>query len=137
MVHLYMYVRIYFGRDDSWRKSESPFDNHPQLARKNSRSHENLGSHPVGSTEPITHFDFKPLGGVTFQKNRNSDVQIVGKGYAEDSQPAEPKPSTHATKAKDRRRVSKSEYFFLIFGCYRFCDCLTLLYDSPLNIQMR
>ena len=61
-------------------------------------------------SDSVSHFDFKPLGGVTFRENPNSDVAIVGKGYAEDAQPAEPKPSLHTGKARERRRFNKSEF---------------------------
>ena len=55
------------------------------------------------------HLDFNPLGGVTFRDNPSSDVAIVGVGYGEDSHQTDPKPSMHASKARERRRVTKSK----------------------------
>ena len=63
-------------------------------------------------SESSQHLDFNPLGGVTFRDNPSSDVVIVGRGYGEDSQLSEPKPSlhaSHAVKARERRRFTKSE----------------------------
>lgn len=77
-------------------------------------------------SDSVSHFDFKPLGGVTFRENPNSDVAIVGKGYAEDAQPAEPKPSLHTGKARERRRFNKSEFTGIsakhdtLFECQRY-----------------
>ena len=100
------------------KKVDSPFESRPRLARKNSlNSSSRISDSPASGetrlgnvqSDSVSHFDFKPLGGVTFRENPNSDVAIVGKGYAEDAQPAEPKPSLHAGKARERRRFNKSK----------------------------
>ncbi|GFR83234.1 protein FAM179B-like [Elysia marginata] len=65
----------------------------------------------VGGGAGMVHIDYNPSSGVTFRENRNSDVQVVGRGYGDDnsssvSAPAGPTSTTNAGRLKDRRRFS-------------------------------
>ncbi|XP_070179404.1 TOG array regulator of axonemal microtubules protein 1-like isoform X2 [Littorina saxatilis] len=55
------------------------------------------------------HLDYNPNSGVTFRENRNADVQVVGRGYSDDSSSLfETTRSTQPNvRARDRRRANK------------------------------
>lgn len=90
------------------KKTDTPFESKPRLARKPSQHSPKsespavtpANSRPALTSESKAQMDFNPLGGVTFQKNRNSDVAIVGKGYTEDAH-SDGKGAN--AKGKDRR----------------------------------
>ncbi|XP_076464551.1 TOG array regulator of axonemal microtubules protein 1-like isoform X2 [Babylonia areolata] len=81
------------------------------------RSTENLD---VNENRHTVHLDYNPNSGVTFRENPNSDVQVVGRGYSEDSSsgPAYDTSSTTTrstgqpvnTRARDRRRTTKGMF---------------------------
>lgn len=53
------------------------------------------------------HLDFNPNSGVTFRENRNSDVQVVGRGYGDDSSSMYDTRSQQTNvRSRDRRRTS-------------------------------
>lgn len=64
--------------------------------------------------------EFNPLSGVTFRDNPNSDVAVVGRGYAADED-ANPLLSIHRSspammqtkKNKDRRRFSRGLWLLI------------------------
>ncbi|KAK3737948.1 hypothetical protein RRG08_028572 [Elysia crispata] len=64
----------------------------------------------------MVHLDYNPSSGVTFRENRNSDVQVVGRGYGDDtsssvSAPVGPTSTANAGRLKDRRRFSNRGMF--------------------------
>ena len=64
----------------------------------------------------MVHLDYNPSSGVTFRENRNSDVQVVGRGYGDDtsssvSAPVGPTSTANAGRLKDRRRFSNRGSF--------------------------
>ncbi|XP_064623563.1 TOG array regulator of axonemal microtubules protein 1-like isoform X2 [Lineus longissimus] len=79
------------------KKTDNPFEAKPRIARSQKR---------LDSDE--AQLEFNPMSGVTFRENRNSDVQIIGKGYSDESEPklitSEPKTNI---KSKERRRIQK------------------------------
>ncbi|XP_064599948.1 TOG array regulator of axonemal microtubules protein 1-like isoform X2 [Liolophura sinensis] len=97
------------------KRSENVFEAKPKLARVGSLK-EKKSSLPLDDDKPVkqdsTHqIEFNPVSGVTFRANRSSDVQIVGRGYGEDSgSPADPKMGTYNNKARDRRRLTKGMF---------------------------
>lgn len=59
-----------------------------------------------GATDSRSSFhnmDYLAHGGVTFPKNRSSDVSIVGHKFGDDS-PADPKPLQQTSRAREQRR---------------------------------
>ena len=101
------------------RKKELPFENKPKLpVRKVSKGEVEGKASPSDVTSTA---NYKPFGGVTFKENRDADVAIVGKGYGEDSQQADPKPSQYAQKARDRRKQSLQKGRCLIWFCLTNC----------------
>ncbi|KAL8583772.1 hypothetical protein ACOMHN_000393 [Nucella lapillus] len=90
---------------------------HAGMPRKrgnnNSSNLENLDSN---ENRHMVHLDYNPNSGVTFRHNPNSDVQVVGRGYNEDSsstyetrstQQQQQQPPPVNTRARDRRRTTK------------------------------
>ena len=77
-----------------------------------------------GGKDPNTIFvDYSPQSGVTFRENKNSDVQIVGKGYNDDASSTDSRSTLNGitNNRKDRRRVTKGNYylnFYLVFWLY-------------------
>ena len=74
-------------------------------------SRNNMGGMGGGGGGGMVHLDYNPSSGVTFRENRNSDVQVVGRGYGDEasssvSAPAVPTTTTNAGRVKDRRRFS-------------------------------
>ncbi|CAG5117604.1 unnamed protein product, partial [Candidula unifasciata] len=61
----------------------------------------------------VTHIDYNPTSGVTFRENYNSDVQVVGKGYAEDTSdmPVKVSPSFAVSRLKERKRLNSKGMF--------------------------
>ena len=56
--------------------------------------------------------DYNPQSGVTFRENRNSDVQIVGKGYNDDIGSSDSRSTLNGinnNRTKDRRRLTKGK----------------------------
>ena len=49
-------------------------------------------------------------------RTKHIAFQVVGRGYQDDAQVTDPKPSTYAAKARERRRPTKSEY-----ACFVCC----------------
>ena len=75
------------------------------LAHK--RSNDNLD---INENKHTVHLDYNPNSGVTFRENRNSDVQVVGRGYNDDNSVYESRATQQAnTRARDRRRANKGE----------------------------
>lgn len=56
----------------------------------------------------MIHIDFNPTSGVTFRENKTSDVQVVGKGYSDDSTDLRSNGSGGGnSKSKERSRPVK------------------------------
>ncbi len=102
------------------KPSDTGLDNKSSATALKGRSFPATDSRSSLADPSVTQMDFKPNGGVTFLKNNHPDVAIVGKGYGEDSHAVEPKPSSHAQKAKERRKPYKSKrrYFMLLSISY-------------------
>ena len=84
-------------------KAKAP--SHGSLSHK--RSNDNLD---INENKHTVHLDYNPNSGVTFRENRNSDVQVVGRGYNDDSSMYETRSTQQAnTRARDRRRANKGE----------------------------
>lgn len=100
----------------SSKKTESPFESRPKLARTNSfskkkpelSSPEDSGVSSAGNSGVI-RIDYNPSSGVTFRENKTSNVQVVGKGYSEDQENLDRRVSVGGpnTKVRDRRRMQK------------------------------
>ncbi|XP_021373812.1 TOG array regulator of axonemal microtubules protein 1-like isoform X3 [Mizuhopecten yessoensis] len=104
------------NRSKKSKKVEAPFESRPKLARsevdlkKSSSSRDVYGSDVTDSSSSsgTLHIDYNPVSGVTFRENRNSDVQVVGRGYSDDTIPtADSKASAAAAANKARRRTQK------------------------------
>ncbi|XP_046334282.1 TOG array regulator of axonemal microtubules protein 1-like isoform X5 [Haliotis rufescens] len=98
-------------KDEENRKKgkNSPFESKPKLARNNSVRKKNGDGFDIeGSSSNISQ-NYNPASGVTFRENRNSDVQVVGKGYNDDSSSTDSRPlgTVNNKAARDRRRVTK------------------------------
>ncbi|XP_052767283.1 TOG array regulator of axonemal microtubules protein 1-like isoform X3 [Mya arenaria] len=82
---------------------ESPFESKPKLARTSSYNNKK----PENGEETV-YVDYNPSSGVTFRENKNSDVQIVGKGYNDDNNLLESRSLNGINrKANDKRRLTK------------------------------
>ena len=82
-----------------------------------------------GGKDPNTIFvDYSPQSGVTFRENKNSDVQIVGKGYNDDASSTDSRSTLNGitNNRKDRRRVTKGNYL----NFYPVC-VLAILPNEP------
>lgn len=56
----------------------------------------------------MVYVDYNPDRGVTFRENRNSDVQIVGIGYNDDTTTIDSKSLNGINKkASDKRKLTK------------------------------
>ncbi|KAL3873542.1 hypothetical protein ACJMK2_036642 [Sinanodonta woodiana] len=96
------------------KKTESPFEVKPKLARtgsirkKNDQGQDDSNSLGIGNGTTIK-VDYNPVSGVTFRENKNSDVHIVGKGYNEDgvTEPSKPFVGSISIRAKDRIQKQK------------------------------
>lgn len=107
---------IWYFLSSSSKKTESPFESRPKLARTNSFSKkkpelttpEDSGVSSAGNSGVI-RIDYNPSSGVTFRENKTSNVQVVGKGYSEDQENLERRVSVGGpnTKVRDRRRMQK------------------------------
>ncbi|XP_069117055.1 TOG array regulator of axonemal microtubules protein 1-like isoform X2 [Argopecten irradians] len=103
------------NRSKKSKKVESPFESRPKLARSevdlrkssSSRDVMDYGSDVTDSSSSSStlHIDYNPVSGVTFRENRNSDVQVVGRGYNDD--PTSESKATAAANNKARRRTQK------------------------------
>ncbi|CAL1537741.1 unnamed protein product [Lymnaea stagnalis] len=61
------------------------------------------------STSGISHIEYNPTSGVTFRENRTSDVQVVGRGYGDDSAEVKLAPSTiNNIKLKEKKRINNN-----------------------------
>ncbi|XP_046334281.2 TOG array regulator of axonemal microtubules protein 1-like isoform X4 [Haliotis rufescens] len=101
-------------KDEENRKKgkNSPFESKPKLARNNSVRKKNGDGFDIeGSSSNISQ-NYNPASGVTFRENRNSDVQVVGKGYNDDSSSTDSRPlgTVNNKAARDRRRVTKGMF---------------------------
>ncbi|XP_041353393.1 TOG array regulator of axonemal microtubules protein 1-like isoform X2 [Gigantopelta aegis] len=92
------------------KKIESPFEARPKLARNGSiKKKDSFEMDEKGNTTQ----NYNPLSGATFRENKTSDVQIVGKGYSDDSSTTTTLSDRSTTqlnsvmKTKDRKRVTK------------------------------
>lgn len=97
-------------------RKNSPFESKPKLARNNSVRKKNGDGFDIeGSSSNISQ-NYNPASGVTFRENRNSDVQVVGKGYNDDSSSTDSRPlgTVNNKAARDRRRVTKGRRFCVV-----------------------
>ena len=101
------------------KKIESPFESKPKLHRSNSFNR-NKKEGDSGGKDPNTIFvDYNPQSGVTFRENKNSDVQIVGKGYNDETSSTDSRSTLNGitnNRTKDRRRVTKGNYLHEFFS---------------------
>ncbi|KAK7488657.1 hypothetical protein BaRGS_00020110 [Batillaria attramentaria] len=90
-------------KSDVVPESKPKVSSHASLAHK--RSSENLD---INENNPNTGMTFNPNSGVTFRENRTSDVQVVGRGYSDDSSSIYDSRSTQQAnvRARDRRRMN-------------------------------
>ncbi|XP_071163839.1 TOG array regulator of axonemal microtubules protein 1-like isoform X40 [Mytilus edulis] len=101
------------SRGRKGKKTESPFESKPKLARTNSldrKPHDltvDTNKNEIGKSSVI-RIDYNPSSGVTFRENRTSDVQVVGKGY--NDEPNETKPIIMGANGR-RRRVQPKGMF--------------------------
>lgn len=97
------------------KKTESPFESKPKLARTNSldrKPHDltvDTNKNEIGKSSVI-RIDYNPSSGVTFRENRTSDVQVVGKGY--NDEPNETKPIIMGANGRRRRVQPKGTFDF-------------------------
>lgn len=64
--------------------------------------------------------DYNPSSGVTFRENKNSDVQVVGKGYNDEGISPESRSLNGINrKANDKRRVTKGKSICFALGIYQ------------------
>jgi hypothetical protein len=96
------------------KKTESPFESRPKLARTNSFSKKKPESSQDDSavssagSSGVIRIDYNPSSGVTFRENKTSTVQVVGKGYNDDPEVLEKRGSVGGlNKVRDRRRMQK------------------------------
>ncbi|XP_048738201.2 TOG array regulator of axonemal microtubules protein 1-like isoform X4 [Ostrea edulis] len=102
------------SRPKKGKKTESPFESRPKLARTNSfskkkseSSQDDSGVSSAGNSGVI-RIDYNPSSGVTFRENKTSTVQVVGKGYNEDQEVMDKRGSVGGlNKVRDRRRMQK------------------------------
>lgn len=97
------------------KKIESPFESKPKLHRSNSFNR-NKKEGDSGKDPNTIFVDYNPQSGVTFRENKNSDVQIVGKGYNDDTSSSDSRSTVNGitnSRTKDRRKVAKGKYIFL------------------------
>ncbi|CAC5385590.1 unnamed protein product [Mytilus coruscus] len=100
------------SRGRKGKKTESPFESKPKLARTNSlerKPHDltvDTNKNEIGKS--VIRIDYNPSSGVTFRENRTSDVQVVGKGY--NDEPNETKPIIMGANGR-RRRVQPKGMF--------------------------
>ncbi|XP_052097634.1 TOG array regulator of axonemal microtubules protein 1-like isoform X10 [Mytilus californianus] len=93
------------SRGRKGKKTESPFESKPKLARTNSlerKPHDltvDTNKNEIGKS--VIRIDYNPSSGVTFRENRTSDVQVVGKGY--NDEPNETKPIIMGANGRRRR----------------------------------
>ncbi|XP_060604467.1 TOG array regulator of axonemal microtubules protein 1-like isoform X6 [Ruditapes philippinarum] len=86
---------------------ESPFESKPKLARTGSYNNKKNGD----NSDDTVYVDYNPSSGVTFRENKNSDVQVVGKGYNEDGTSLDNRSLNGINKkATDKRRVTKGMF---------------------------
>ncbi|KAL4238308.1 hypothetical protein ACF0H5_003020 [Mactra antiquata] len=82
---------------------ESPFESKPKLARTSSYNNKKLD-------EDTVYVDYNPTSGVTFRENKNSDVQVVGKGYNDDNLSDSRSLNGVNKKTADKRRPTKGMF---------------------------
>lgn len=83
---------------------ESPFESKPKLARTGSYNNKKPGE----NSDDMVYVDYNPTSGVTFRENKNSDVQVVGKGYSEEGTALDSRSLNGINRrANDKRRVTK------------------------------
>ncbi|XP_056020659.1 TOG array regulator of axonemal microtubules protein 1-like isoform X15 [Ostrea edulis] len=105
------------SRPKKGKKTESPFESRPKLARTNSfskkkseSSQDDSGVSSAGNSGVI-RIDYNPSSGVTFRENKTSTVQVVGKGYNEDQEVMDKRGSVGGlNKVRDRRRMQKGMF---------------------------
>lgn len=98
---------------------ESPFESKPKLARTSSYSNKRSGDN-----DDMVYVDYNPDRGVTFRENRNSDVQIVGIGYNEDTTTIDSRSLNGINKkASDKRKLTKGRDFFYFPLSFIFVFC--------------
>ncbi|XP_035828901.1 TOG array regulator of axonemal microtubules protein 1 [Aplysia californica] len=100
---------------DSARKPVKKFEAKSSTYSNNSSNSSGRGKRGEGEAEEnktaaMTYVDYNPISGVTFRENRNSDVKVVGRGYAEEglvsSEHSSRPPVGNNRLGKDRRRFS-------------------------------
>lgn len=79
------------------------------------------------SSSSTIHVDYNPVSGVTFRENRNSDVQVVGRGYSDDTIPTAESKATAAANNKSRRRTQK--------GTCCCCEAFKALWQKKIPTQ--
>ncbi|KAI8785321.1 TOG array regulator of axonemal microtubules protein 1 [Biomphalaria glabrata] len=89
-------------------KKPEPKSNHVINNNKAKRPNENADNDESPSRGTLKHIEYNPISGVTFRENKNSDVQIVGKGYGDDSTGGDGKivPPMATAKLKEKRRLN-------------------------------
>jgi hypothetical protein len=61
-----------------------------------------------GENDDVVYVDYNPTSGVTFRENKNSDVQVVGKGYNDDGTALDTRVLNGINKrASDKRKITK------------------------------
>lgn len=89
-------------------KKPEPKSNHVINNNKAKRPNENADNDESPSRGTLKHIEYNPISGVTFRENKNSDVQIVGKGYGDDPTGGDGKvvPPMATAKLKEKRRLN-------------------------------
>lgn len=87
------------------KRSDGP-ESKPKAGLSHKRSTDSLD---INENNPNTGMTFNPNSGVTFRENRTSDVQVVGRGYSDDTSSIVDSRSNQQinARARDRRRISK------------------------------
>ena len=121
-----------------------PFETKPRIARKSNPPSPKTEHAPLSSISKSNvfnhdtklHSEFKPHGGVTFHKNTSLEVELVGRGYSEDSQNNDARTTTttatttatqHGQKNKETKKphsTAKSMFTSCVYAYYCVCVCV-------------
>ncbi|XP_059143119.1 TOG array regulator of axonemal microtubules protein 1-like isoform X2 [Physella acuta] len=87
------------------KKSKKPETKPAHTSNNNNRGRRNT-EETDDNKGSVGHLDYNPTSGVTFRENKTADVQVVGKGYADETSEAKVVPPAASTsRIKEKRKL--------------------------------
>lgn len=120
-----MFVYMVWLNSYLWCPSSKKTEAKPAHSSNNNRGGRRNTEDTDDNKGSVGHLDYNPTSGVTFRENKTADVQVVGKGYTDETAEAKvvpPVASTSRIKEKRKLMINRGQSLLSLLSVLFFCS---------------